>query len=915
MKQIIVTLAFVLFVNDVKSQEKALTIHIAKDRLQLGEFIELLERDHSLNFGYAANEIDLEETLRFKIGYYPIEELLRTAGQQGGFTFILNENRVLLKKVETNQRTLSAVGQSLKVKAVENDPIATALFGATVVLKETNQGVVTNFLGKATLTGIVPGLYTLEASFVGYEKKLMTVQFPKDKDITIRLDASATQLDEVVVSAETYTAPREVNALNDMVVEGRELNYMPRFLGEPDLIRALQTVPGVKTDTDFTGGFSVRGGKNDQNLILLDGVPVYNPWHLFGIFSAFNAEAVGRATLMKGAFPAQYGGRASSVLDVHLVDALYNEREGSIHVSPLSATFHYGIPINQNNSVMIAARRTYMDPLLLLVNELTSTEGSTSSRSRTNYHFTDFNLKAISRLTDKSRLTTSILFANDRFKDKSTLTSEPFFGGSSKDNLGVRWSSLSGSVAHAYDIRQDWTLSNQLYATRYRVVNDQNSVSSLRGSSDPDERQYIQLFSQNLVDLSYALDATKRFGDNHAVNLGAQMISHVFEEENTSSERKLETTSLEPQRDTLLVTLNRSNRFTKSQKPLEVVTHATYRFTNDTWAVNLGVRAHYWNQGSYLDVMPRVNVSYRVSPSWKWTAGYGHNTQYLQSLSLDFLRLPSEQWFWANENIRPLRARIGTLGTEYTWPGGISLAAEAYYKESQGVLNYSPIQQASLIESGSDSDAILPMFTNEFVEGDGQAYGLEVMLRKSSGKLTGWIGYTLSWAWNEFDAINGGARFPARTDRRHDIQSYALYDLSDNWSFSAVFNFRTGQPVTYSTNYTIPVTDPLGVNDFGGEEQVFTGYHNFRIPNYHRLDLALIWKNRKIFKRKSEITLSVINAYNRQNVLFFSSGTRINQLADGRYRAQPNDTFATQLPILPMISVRIGLGKENRWKE
>ena len=804
-------------------------------------------------------------------------------------------------------------GQGIKVKVVENDPIATPLAGATVILSPINQGAVTNILGKIQLDGLPTGKYELQVTYVGYIKKTVPIDVPKDSDMVVRLDKDTTLLHEVVISATSDPTLETLNSVGQIALNETELKYMPRMLGEPDLIRALQNVPGVKTDTDYTGGFSVRGGKNDQNLILLDGVPMYNPWHLFGIFSAFNAEAVSNVSLMKGAFPARYGGRSSSVLDIELIDAIYSAREGSLNISPLSASLHYGIPINQNNSVMIAARRTYMEPFLLLMNEMMSNEGSTSIESKTKYHFTDANVKVVSKVNEKSNLSTSLLFSNDSFKDFSTYTSEGPSTEYIDEELGVKWQSISGSMKYNSFLNNNWAIANQLYLTNYQVQNEQTTNGYPSGINHVNEDYYNQIFAQNLLDIGYDLNVEKSIGSNHMINFGLQITGHAFEEENSSRETEIREVSQPGFTYDTLVTLNRSSSFIKLEKPVELAVHLSYNLSINHWSMALGGRLHYWNQGKYLDILPRVNVSYQLTSNWKLTAGYGHNTQYLQSLSLDFMRLPSEQWFWASETIRPLRSQIATIGSEYWLTNSISLAVEAYYKESQGLFNYSPLQQASFLDS--DSDAILPSFTNEFVVGDGEAYGAEFLIRKKTGKMTGWIGYTLSWTWNYFDEMNQGDRFPSRTDRRHDLQTYLMYDLSKNWTFSVVFNLRSGQPITYSTNYTVPVIDPLSVNDFGGGEQVVTKYNNFRLPDYHRMDLALVWKNRKLFKQRSELTLSVINVYNRKNALYFSSNTRINHLDNGSIEVTPRNSSVSQLPILPMISIRIGLGKENRWKD
>lgn len=306
-------------------------------------------------------------------------------------------------------------------------------------------------------------------------------------------------------------------------------------------------------------------------------------------------------------------------------------------------------------------------------------------------------------------------------------------------------------------------------------------------------------------------------------------------------------------------------------------------------------------------MLPRLNVRWQVDgSSLSVAAGYGEFSQYVHIVGLDMARFPSDRWFWSDETREPLRSKMATFGIGYELFENTRITIEGYYKDMKNLLSYNPVAERDALEELET----LPIFTSDAtVSGDGHMYGVELFAHKFSGNVTGWLGYTLSRAWNQFDELNQGRKFPARTDKRHDVQLFANWDFADNWALGGMFNYRTGQPVTFATGHFLSERDPLGIGERdSGSSEVVLERNNFRMPAYHRLDLNITWKNRSIFNRRSELSLNVINAYNRFNPWTMNNRTQISQASETMLDVDPSSRYTGQMPVLPMVSLRIALG-------
>jgi len=806
----------------------------------------------------------------------------------------------------------SQTAHPFKGRIIENDAYRTPLYGATVYFPDLEMGGTTNLSGYFSLENLPEGEHQLRISFVGYQTQEHLIHVPMEEELVFALEMDAQLLGELEVLADAEASAQMQQAgLSTIQVSALPLTHIPRLLGEPDLIRMVQNLPGVKTESDYTGGFFVRGGRNDQNLILLDGVPVYNPWHLFGIFSAFNTEALDRVELTKGVFPAKFGSRVSSVLDIGLQEGSERLGAGYLTVSPLSASFSYGRPINQNTSWLVALRRTYMDPIFWLLSSQYSSESDSEKHNGTmGYYFYDFNTKVVHRFSPKISLEAAWFRSSDQLKMIDETIYKTEWGGGYEDENIIGWRNNTASLKLNYRtpaIQSETQAFLSFYNSDNTESHERRSYRTLWGDSGISSELNFEehRFNQRFRDSGFQQHLTLPVGERSNVQAGAQWMLHQFRD--VSIYREGERLREEFSDGTPPVEYDREAIAGDS---LSTRSHEFSVYLNSTLhkgdvSFHPGVRYEYYSLGGYQVVMPRINVSWQATPSLKFSAGYGHFSQYLQIVGLDMIRLPMDRWFWADESRLPVRSRMATAGFGYELPDWGRVTVEGYYKTTDNLQNFDPKEQRSAYGHAD----FFVRFGSETLRGNGEAYGVELFLEKTDGAVTGWLGYTLSWAWNTFPELNNGTHFPSRTDKRNDIQLFADWSFTENWSVGALFNFKTGQPVTFSTEHYLAAEDPLGIGDIMRQTMAITKMNNFRLPAYHRLDLNLAWKNRRIFKRPAELSFNVINVYNRFNVFSLQSNSYMDRQYDGNQTlVKPNNKYLGQLPVLPVLSLRIALG-------
>lgn len=699
------------------------------------------------------------------------------------------------------------------------------LIGASVQLKsDSGTGTRTNTYGFYSLT-LPQGEHEVIVSHVGFQTYAFDLHLQSDTTVDLTL-ARGEVLDEVVISRTTRSDQLTNPQMGVSRLDVNDIKHVPVLLGEKDVLKTIQLLPGVLSGGEGSSNFHVRGGTGDQNLILLDEAPVYNASHLLGFFSTFNSDAIKEMNLYKGGMPAQYGGRLASVLDIRMLDG--NQQDYGVEggIGLIASRLKVDGPIvKDKGSFMLSGRRTYADLFLKLSKD--------EDIKQSQLYFYDLNVKANYRLDEKNTVFLSGYFGRD------------VLGYSNQ--FGFDWGNATSTV------RWNHLLTNRMFSNttlvfsnfNYNVTIDNDNFDFVIASriGNYQAKQDFQFYASN--------KSVLRFG----ANLLHQRISPA---------------SIDADEDTPVNSIRLDDR-----RGMELAAYVSHEWTptsalsliyglriNNFLLLGPGTFSKYDDDGDpvttevypsgrvvqhYINLEPRLSLSYQLAASSSVKFSYSRNTQNLHQLSNSTSTLPTDTWVMSSTNIKPQIADQVAVGYYRNFMDDTyELAVESYYKHMQHQIDY---------RDGADLQA------NEHVEsellfGIGRAYGVELLLRKNAGRLNGWLSYSLSRSERRFQAINAGNWFAARQDRTHDASVVAMYQLSPRWNVSATFVYSTGNAVTF----------PSGKYTAGGETLwYYTERNGYRMPDYHRLDLGLTWDARPTGRFSSSWTFGIYNAYNRKN--------------------------------------------------
>jgi len=721
------------------------------------------------------------------------------------------------------------------------------LIGVSVYVKEVETGVVTNPYGFYSLT-LPNGTYNVVFSYIGYQKISRTVDLNTDQRVDIEMSDESENLKEVTIS--TKKEDDNVRSIEMSVnkVEMKTIKKMPALLGEVDLIRSIQLLPGVTTVGEGASGFNVRGGDISQNLVLLDEAPVYNSSHLFGFFSVFNPDVVKDVKLIKGGIPAQYGGRISSILDVRMKEGNAKKREINGGIGSIFSRLTYEQPFAAGKgSFIVAGRRSYID---ILAKPFLNKDLKDSK-----FNFYDLTAKVNYRLGSKDTFFASGYFGKD------------VFGGG---DFGFGWGNATATA------RWNHIFSNKLFMN---LTGYYSNYDYSLGQNENDERAKDRfVWKSKIISKSVKPDFTYYITPNNQLTFGGQYINYdsrpgkataVSEGEGLNLDlpsRHADESALyiaNEQKLTDRISLQYGIRYSY-YRSLGAGTEYSYR---DTTA---GVRklpvfpGKEYGSGdvikTYGNWEPRFAVNVGITSTASLKLSYNRMSQYLHLLSNTAASSPLDVWTLSSSNIKPELADQVAAGWFQNFKDNMYEASvEVYYKKLHNQIDY---------VTGSD------LLLNQFVEGDlltgkGRAYGAEFYLKKNKGRLTGWISYTLSKTERQVMSINNDNWFPARFDKPHNFTSVAIFELNKRLTLSSNFTITSGTPATFPTNGYTWGGFSLG-NNYNNAR------NNNRIPAYHRLDLAATLKARKkLFGiGEGEWVFSIYNVYNRRNA--FSVYTRQN---------------------------------------
>ena len=775
------------------------------------------------------------------------------------------------------------------------------LLGASVYDVGTMKGSVTNNFGYYTLK-LNEGPVDLKASFVGFEPYEASFALKGDTVINIAL-VQSNQLNEVTVTARAIESNVKGTQMSTIELPVMQLKKVPSLFGETDVIKALQLLPGVQSGTEGSAGMYVRGGGPDENLILLDGVPLYNVNHAAGFFSAFNADAIKNVTLYKGNFPARFGGRLSSVVDVRMKDGDMYEYHGNVSIGLIAAKVNVEGPIVKGKtSFNLSFRRTYYDLFTApMMNYMVKLESENTKNSAWGgYYFYDLNLKLNHKFSDKDRLFFSLysgddkVYARIKFKDDYSSSYYGSVSSSEQLNLDWKWGNRVAALRWNHVIQPNLFMNITGAYTQYRhylgaEFGDEYSTQSQSESSSYSESVNMGLHS-GIYDYSVKADFDYKPFENHDVKFGAGITHHTYKPTTTAYHiKETEDNQMEYTFDT--VTSDASVR------ALE-----TDLYVEDNWDVSdffkLNTGLHYStfsvDKKTYHSLQPRVSMRALITDDFSLKAGYAYMSQYIHLLSSNAIALPTDLWVPVTGDIVPMNAHQVAVGAFYDWKG-FEFSVEGYYKKMNNVLEYK--DGASFFSLDQTS------WDGKVVMGDGWAYGVELFAQKQVGKFTGWVGYTWSHTDRQFNRpgqeLNFGQVFPAKYDRRHDLNIVLMYEFNDRIDVGATWVYSSGNCATLSYQ------DYHGLGT-GYSNAPVIGYiekrNNYRFNSYQRLDLvANFHKQKKYYERIFSISVYNTLCHNNPFVVIPWSDYEYNPFV-GDYTERKSLQQVCIFPIIPTLS-------------
>ena len=741
---------------------------------------------------------------------------------------------------------------------LKNKANGEALIGATVYIPELKTGVITNSYGFYSIS-VAPGNYSVNFSFIGYQTQSPSINLASSKQFNVMLEEETKQIDEVVVTGEKKNRNVENLQMSMEKVQVKMIKKLPSFMGEIDIIKSITLLPGIQNGGEGSSGLYVRGGGPDENLMILDEAPVYNASHLLGFFSVFNSDAINDVQVYKGGIPAEYGGKASSVIDIRMKDGNSQQLGMSGGIGNISSRLTVEAPIIKDKwSFIISGRRTYADYLGKLV--------GIEQLKENQLYFYDLNLKTNVQINAKNRIYLSAYTGDDYFKVG--------------ESIYMKWGNLTSTA------RWNHLFTDKLFSNTSLIFSRYNYNLGVPGSG-ADQFDW----SSQIRDYNFKQDFSWYLNSKNKLTLGFNMIYHHFEPGQVDANEKSYFTDLK------LANYNALDNSVYISNEQTIGSRLTMRY---------GLRYSYFQQigkgkvreylhpdqpnekevigtieyGSgklvppaYHNLEPRLALKYMLNPESSIKASYNRMVQNLHLISNTNSPTPLDIWLPSSTYIKPLIANQLGLGYFRNFKENMfETSAEVYYKKMENVIDYIDGAELFLKEN----------LETELLHGSGYAYGLELYAKKQEGRLTGWLSYTLAKSMRKIPGINKGKVYPSSYDRTHNISLVANYDLSKRWNFSTNWVFATGNPTSY----------PIAKYDVQGNTIYYYSARNSnRIPDYHRLDVSFTYDFKKNEKRKvkQSLNFSIYNLYARRNA--YSVTFRQNE-------DNPNVSEATRLSII-----------------
>lgn len=871
-------------------ETRMVTLNMQKASVR--EILDEIQKQTGVTFSYESSLLSGLQKTTFRADDEALTDCLTRLFANLPVVYKMTGNVVVLKR-KPKQVTVSGF--------VRDKRSAESLIGASVYEAHSRVGTASNNFGFFSLT-LPPGDITIRSSYIGYTSHQHILNgLERDTVLTIELEPSAS-LEEVVITGQSNDKQSVLSTqMGALEINQQTIRSTPVMFGEADIIKTLQLTPGVSAGTEGTAGMYVRGGNVDENLFLIDGNPVYQINHIGGIFSAFNPEAISGMDFFKSGFPSRYGGRLSSVVDVHTKEGNMKEYHGSASIGLISGNLNFEGPIiKDRTSFNIGLRRTWLDvlsaPAVAIANKITKKDGT---RLRARYAFHDLNLKVNHIFNDRSRMYLSLYNGNDVLKGGST-----DFPDQDSDNnynydsdVSLRWGNIMATAGWTY------VFNNRLFGkvsgvfTRYhsRLRNTEHDVVGNEGDED-----YSDSFRENetntgITDFGLRTSFDYLPASAHHIRFGGDYLVHRFHPEYNRSVayEKNEETSVEI-----------GQEFANDL----LWGHEAGVYAEDDWTLssavrlNAGLRFSLFNvQGkTYTGLEPRVSLRWLLDDNLSFKASYSRMNQYVHLISNSFISLPTDAWMPVTRKLKPLISDQVSAGFYYNLNKEYNFSVEGYYKTLDNLLEY------------RDGHTFTPSFVNwedKLTAGEGRSYGAEFMVRKETGRTTGWVGYGLSWFDRQFDELNQGARYPARFDNRHKLNIVVMHKISPKVELSAAWSYASGNHVTlslenyYENGTGSPTNNDNHYMDASESIDYYEGRNNYQLPAYHRLDLGIKIYRPKKKGRMGIWTVSIYNVYSRMNpFMIYKSDKTVPDPGSSYGKNVPVFKTIGIMPIIPSIS-------------
>lgn len=840
---------FLAAFSGLRAQELDKTISIDVTDVKLEKVLKEIAHKGNINFSYNPRKLPIAAKVSLKAENQSIRKVLDDLLTPLSITFFFSENQVVLKPGEalkSQSQGLNAASQKYTISGYVRDKASgEVMIGVNIYDKNTYTGTTSNAFGFYSIT-LTEGEYQLICSLLGYTSEIQPLLLNKNTKINFSLSETSIEMKGVEIFSDSGVSEIDPASSGEVHLSSSTLKQMAGFAGNIDVIKSLQSIPGISAFGDGSSFYYVRGGNNDQNLMLIDDAPIFNPAHLFGFFSALAPDAIKDVKAYKGDFPASYGGRLSSIIDIRARDGNLNRLGFSGNLGIFTSDFTVEGPlVREKSSFILSARRSNLNWL---------NDEEVNGRSFT-INFYDLNAKLNLKINDKNRLFLTGFTGNDDFSR---------FTSASVNTFGLSWDNSTATI------RWNHLFNNKLFVNTTALFSEYNYYLYI-------SREQDDYWNSSIRNKTLKSDFTWYPNPSNTLKYGIEISNYYSNPGNVhfSDEETQRNAPLIPEYNSLGVSLYLSNDQTIKEK-----LSLKYGLRLSSWR-NLGPASVYFFDGNhnvidtinvsdrnyfspYFNVEPRINLAYAASPVSSFSIGYCRSAQYLQMLSNSTSPFTSlEVWAPSGPNIKPQIADQFTLGF-LTKPVKkvFDLSVEAFYKLFHNQIDY------------KDHSNMLfnPLIEGELRFGKARSYGVELLLKKNEGKFSGWIGYSYAKSLKTIEGVNNGGEFPAYYDHPHSLFANLVLKAGKRWDIAANWFYMTGSAFT----------SPTGFMQYNGYVvPIYGSKNNDRYPDYHRLDISVSFRLNKPENRfRHNLVLSVYNAYGRNNPFSISANKIMNDVGD-----------------------------------